>query len=80
MTSKSPAPDAAPAPDLDDEPIRAMTDEEEAQLDAWLLRNKDALNASIRKAREEFANGQFYTAEEVEATLEADAIRRSRKR
>jgi hypothetical protein len=44
---------------------------DEAALDAWIERNKDALNASIRKADEEFAHGKYFTLDEVMAELKA---------
>jgi hypothetical protein len=60
--------------------LRPMTPAEEAEMDAWLLRNKDALNASIRKSREQFARGEFYTQEQVDAELAARRHRRLSKR
>jgi hypothetical protein len=63
----------------DDVPFRAPTEEEWAELDAWEERNKDALNASIRRAREEYARGEFVTHEEVLRLLEADRLARARK-
>ena len=53
----------------DDEPLREMTKAEEAELDAWIERNKDALKTSIRKADEEYARGHYYTLEEVMAEI-----------
>ncbi|MEI9992108.1 MAG: hypothetical protein WDM86_18980 [Rhizomicrobium sp.] len=77
MTIKSAKPDSdLPAEDDDDIP-RPPTEQEEAELDAWIERNKDALNASFRKADAEYARGHYYTLEEVLAHLESD--RRARK-
>src|ERR1700753_3312212 len=42
-------------------------------LDAYLWRNRDAINASIRRGREEYARGEYYTAEEVLAEIKARA-------
>jgi hypothetical protein len=50
-----------------------------AEIDAWLERNKDALNESIRKSREQFARGEYHTTDEVKAMLAADRLRRARK-
>ncbi len=79
MTSKSTKPDAELPTEEEDEPFRPMTEAEEAEMDAFLFRNRDEINASIRKAREEFARGDFYTLDEVMAHLEADRIARARR-
>jgi hypothetical protein len=50
----------------------------EAEWDAWGERNKEALNASIRKAREQIARGEGYTLEEAVARAKA-AIERAAK-
>jgi len=44
---------------------------DEAALDAWIERNKDALNASIDKARAEFERGHYFTHEQVWAEVSA---------
>jgi hypothetical protein len=52
----------------------------EAEWDAWGERNKDALQASFDKAREDLARGHYYALEEVMAELKAQAeFRQSRK-
>ncbi len=48
----------------------------EAHMESWLERNADALNASIREAREQLARGEGYTLEETMARVK-DAIRRA---
>ncbi len=48
----------------------------EKQHKAWEERNKDALVASLREAEAQIARGEYYTAEEVRARLEARAKRR----
>ena len=67
MTNKPAKPEAK----LPDELDAPLTPEEEARLDAWEERNKDALNASIREARARFARGEYRTHEEVWARLRA---------
>ncbi|MEJ1970144.1 MAG: hypothetical protein WDN03_16165 [Rhizomicrobium sp.] len=57
-----------------------MTVEEEAEIDAWTARNKDALDASIRKSREDYARGRFHTQEQVDAELAARRLRRLQKK
>jgi len=49
---------------------------DEAALDAYLERNKDALNASIEEARAEFARGEYFTIDQVVADLAAQRDRR----
>ena len=88
MTTPKPVPKEIEAPEdeLSDEEfmrlhgIKPLTPEEEAAEDAWIKRNKDALNASIREAREQFALGEYYTLEEVEAHLDADRLERLKKK
>ncbi|MCC7266241.1 MAG: hypothetical protein IT546_02750 [Caulobacteraceae bacterium] len=38
-------------------PVKRSTDPEEAEVDAYIARNRDALNASIRRSRREVAEG-----------------------
>jgi hypothetical protein len=78
---------AKPKPELKDgvaldeyDVLRPLTPEEETEWDAWFLRNKDALNANIDKTREQFARGEFYTQEQVDAELAARRRRRISKR
>ena len=49
---------------------------EEAAMDAYIERNKDAINASIDLAREQHARGEYFTHEQVFADLEAQTLRR----
>ncbi|HEX3672980.1 MAG TPA: hypothetical protein VHU87_01785 [Rhizomicrobium sp.] len=49
---------------------------DEATLDTYLERNKDALNASIEKAHAEFANGEYFTLDQVMADVGAQRQRR----
>jgi len=44
---------------------------EEAALDAWIARNKDALIESIKESDAEEARGEGYTWDEVMAAIEA---------
>jgi hypothetical protein len=60
---------------LDDE--RPLTD---AERDAWIERNKDALNASIEKAHQEYLRGECRSLDEVMAEIEARAAERERRR
>jgi hypothetical protein len=53
---------------------------DEAALDAWLERNKDALNASADRAREEYERGEYYTHEQVWADIKAQRARRRNHR
>ena len=48
--------------------------------DAYLWRNRDAINESIRKSEEEYARGHFYTLEEVMAEIKARARRRQARK
>ena len=50
---------------------------DEAALDAWIERNKEALRASFKKAREEYERGEYYTHEQVWAEVSARLKRRS---
>jgi predicted transcriptional regulator len=52
---------------------------DEAALDTFLRRNKDAINASIEKAHEEFERGEYFTLDEVMADLKAQRAVRKRK-
>jgi predicted transcriptional regulator len=52
----------------------------EDALDAYLWRNRDAINASIRKSNEEYARGHYYTAEEVMAEIKARAKKRQARK
>jgi predicted transcriptional regulator len=49
---------------------------DEALVDAYVERNKDALNASIRKARGQLARGEYLTHDQVMADLKAQRQRR----
>jgi hypothetical protein len=42
----------------------------EASLDAYLLRNKDAINASIEQDHAEFESREYFTLEQVMADIE----------
>jgi antitoxin ParD1/3/4 len=39
----------------------------EAEMEAWIARNRDAINGSIREARQEFAEGKagLWNSEEI---------------
>ncbi|MEI9929354.1 MAG: hypothetical protein WDM89_01975 [Rhizomicrobium sp.] len=52
----------------------------EAEWDAWGERNKDALQASFDKAREDYARGHYYTLDEVMAHIRARAKRRQARK
>jgi hypothetical protein len=53
---------------------------EQAALDEYLERNKDALNASIEKADKEFSRDEYYTLDQAMADVRAQRERRvSRK-
>ena len=52
---------------------------DEAFVDNYVERNKDALNASIRNAREQIARGEYFTHDQVMADLKAQR-KRSRKK
>jgi hypothetical protein len=49
---------------------------DEAALDAWIERNKEALKASFKKSKEEFERGEYYTHEQVWADIRAQRARR----
>jgi hypothetical protein len=49
---------------------------DEALVDAYIERNKDTLNASIRKARGQIARGKYFTRDQVMADLKAQRQRR----
>jgi hypothetical protein len=71
MSPKKP-PSEMREPDVEYRQDIAMpTEEEWAEADRWLERNKDALNESIRRSDEEFARGEYYTHEEVMAHIKA---------
>jgi predicted transcriptional regulator len=59
------------------EPRDAVHDE--AALDAYLTRNKNALNASIKRAESEFERGEYFTLEQAMADVRAQQQRRIRK-
>lgn len=44
---------------------------DEAAVDGFIERNRDALNASIEKARVEFERGEYLTLDQVRANLTA---------
>ncbi|MEJ0025861.1 MAG: hypothetical protein WDN01_07530 [Rhizomicrobium sp.] len=69
MTIKSAKPESNVPVEDDEDFLRPPTEQETAELDAWIERNKDALNASIRRAREDFARGESYTLEDVMAEI-----------
>lgn len=48
--------------------------------DAYLWRNRHAINESIRKGREEYARGHYYTMEEVMAEIKARAKKRQARK
>jgi predicted transcriptional regulator len=50
--------------------------EDEAAVDSFLERNKDALNASIEKAHAEFERGVFFTLDQAMADVGAQRQRR----
>lgn len=47
--------------------------------DAYLWRNRHAINESIREGREQFARGEYYTIEEVMAHVRATIKARAKK-
>jgi hypothetical protein len=49
---------------------------DEASVDSYVERNKDALNASIGKARGQIARGEYFTHDQVMADLKAQRQRR----
>jgi hypothetical protein len=52
---------------------------DEAFVDSYVERNKDALNASIKKARGQIAHGEYFTHDQVMANLKAQRRRRGGK-
>jgi predicted transcriptional regulator len=48
----------------------------EASLDAYLRRNKDAINASIEPDHAEFERGEYFTLDQVMADIDAERQRR----
>ena len=51
----------------------------EDEFDAYLWRNRHAINASARKAREEYARGEYHTIDEVMARVMAEIDRVAKK-
>ncbi len=49
---------------------------DEAALDAYVKRNKDALNASIENAHAEFERGEYFTLDQTMADVRAQQQRR----
>ena len=45
--------------------------DEEAAIDAWEERNRDALNESIRQGRENYAKGNYSSLEDAMARIRA---------
>jgi len=58
------------------EPRDAAADE--AAMDAYLRRNKDALNASAERAMAEFERGETFTLDQVMSGVRAQRLRRKR--
>ena len=58
------------------EPRDAAADE--AAMDAYLRRNKDALNASAERAMAEFERGETFTLDQVMSEVRAQRLRRKR--
>jgi predicted transcriptional regulator len=50
---------------------------DEAASDAYLQRNRDALNASIEKAHAEFERGKYFTLDQVMADVNANRQRKA---
>jgi hypothetical protein len=78
MTTKKPQ-DGMREPDVEyrqDQDIPIPTAEEEAALESWLYRNRDAINARIDQSDREFARGEFFTQEEVMAKIKAQIEQR----
>jgi len=51
----------------------------EAEWDAWGERNKEALQESFRRAKEQFRRGEYYTIEETMARVRATIKRVAKK-
>ena len=49
------------------------------EIDRWIERNKDALNASFEKADAEFARGEYRTLDEVMERVKAEISRVAKK-
>jgi hypothetical protein len=49
---------------------------DEAAMDTYIARNKDALNASIDKATAEYARGEYFSLDQVMADIRAQQQRR----
>lgn len=75
MSAKTAKPPKALYTEEDLAPRDAAADE--AALDAWLERNKDALNASFDKAKAEYERGEYFTHEQVWAEIKALLARKS---
>ena len=52
----------------------------EAEIDAWIARNLDAINQSLREARQEFAEGKAepWDMDEILADLRAEFAKSSK--
>jgi len=77
MTTKTAKPPKALYTEEDLAPRDHAADE--AAMDAWIERNKDALKASFKKAREEYERGHYFTHEQVWAEIWARLARKSLK-
>ena len=53
---------------------------EDAFVDAFVERNKRALNTSIKESLDQFEHGEYFTHAQVFADLEAQALRRDASR
>jgi antitoxin ParD1/3/4 len=65
-----------PVPDDDD----LGSELSEAEMDAWIARNRDAINESIREADQEFAEGKAepWDMDEMLADLRAEFAKSSK--
>lgn len=52
----------------------------EAEMEAWIARNRDAINESLREARQEFAEGKAepWDMDEILADLRAEFAKSSK--
>jgi len=52
----------------------------EAEMEAWIARNRDAINESLREARQEFAEGKTepWSMEDVMAEVEEELRKEGR--
>ena len=66
-----------PVPE-DDEPFGPELSE--AEMDAWLARNRDAINESLREARQELAEGRAepWDMDEIMAEVEEELRKEGR--